>query len=329
MAHSPFDTDRYSSAGRSSRRPSTKFGWAAAGITGLVLAVALASPAAARCIPIAGFEKSPRIQSASWRIDGQCRIARTQARTQTSPFLIPINAREAAAKKGSKSSIALPSGTTEIVFLGHSSFLLRTHQNITAITDYNGSNRAPFPPTFVTMNHAHNSHYTDVVEPGVKHILKGWREKGVIPRHDVIVKDLRVTNVPTNIREGMSLDDGIAGNSIFIFESAGLCVVHLGHLHHRLKPSSAGRVGSVDIMLVPADNSVTMDHALLMKVIDDLKPEVIIPMHYEFRGTLEPFLERMRARKFVVRRSKTPSVRFSKATLPAKQTVLVLPPRAQ
>ena len=45
-----------------------------------------------------------------------------------------------------------------------------------------------------------------VFEPGVKHVLKGWAENGKIPRHDLRAGDLRVTNVPTNIREPDSVE---------------------------------------------------------------------------------------------------------------------------
>ncbi len=224
---------------------------------------------------------------------------------------------------------ALPAGTVELTYLGHSSFLIRTHADATAITDYNGHNIAAFPPDIVTMNHAHSSHYTDVVEPGVKHILRGWMENGVIPRHDVTVRDLRVTNVPTNIRADLDVNSGVAGNSIFIFESAGLCIVHLGHLHHILKPGHAGRVGSVDVLLAPIDDGLTMPQAAVAKVIDALKPVVVIPMHYGFSGdTLARFTALMKARKFAVRVAKTNSVRLAKLTLPDRQTLIVLQPRS-
>jgi L-ascorbate metabolism protein UlaG (beta-lactamase superfamily) len=135
---------------------------------------------------------------------------------------------------------------------------------------------------------------------------------------------MRVTNVPTNIRGEMIGGDGFAGNSIFVFESAGMCIAHLGHLHHRLKPDHAGRVGSVDVMLAPIDGIYTMSQELLVQVIDDLKPQVVIPMHYGYGGTLERWVAMMRERKFDIREANSRSVRFSKVTLPGRPTVVVL-----
>ncbi len=266
------------------------------GLAALVGLAALAAPAFARCVPVA---EGPGAR----------------------PFAIPASYVPAAETRGP----ALPAGAVELTFLGHSSFLIRTHGNVTAITDYNGYNRAPFAPDIVTMNYAHSSHFTTAVEPGVKHVLKGWVENGVIPRHNVTQGDLHVTNVPTNIRDDAVPDSGIAGNSIFIFKSAGVCVVHLGHLHHRLKPSHAARVGQVDVMLAPIDDSYTMPHTTLVQVIDDLKPQVVIPMHYGYAGgTLAQFVATMREKKWDIRMEKGASARFTKVGLPDKQTVVVL-----
>ncbi|MDH3233974.1 MAG: MBL fold metallo-hydrolase [Alphaproteobacteria bacterium] len=271
----------------------------------LLGAILAPNSAAARCIPVAE----------RWQTPHRSFVAGIPN--------FPARLQNAAATSGTARGPALPEDTVELTFLGHSTFLIRTAANATAVTDYNGYIRAPFAPDIVTMNRAHNTHYTDVIEPGVKHALRGWMEKGVIPSHNVTVRDLHVTNVATNIREAVG-DSGWAGNSIFIFKSAGMCIAHLGHLHHRLKPSHAARVGMIDVLLAPIDDGFTMPHTLLVKVIDDLNPTVVVPMHYGFGGTLESFLAQMRSRKFAIRIAKSRSTRFTKATLPRAPTVLVL-----
>lgn len=256
-----------------------------------------AAPAAARCIPVTERQDQPRVMPARYLL---------------------------AEKAPAKTPGAIPDGMTQITFIGHSSFYLRTHKGATAVTDYNGNLGGHPAPDVATMNHAHSTHYTLTPDPAIKHVLKGWIENGKIPRHDVRVKDLRVTNVPTNIRENLVTSTGIAGNSIFIFESAGLCIAHLGHLHHRMKPGHNARLGIVDIMLAPVDDGLTIRHAVLSKVIDDLNPVVIIPMHFGWGGTLPRFLEMMKEKKYAIRRIAGPTVRFAKATLPRQRTVVVL-----
>ena len=69
-------------------------------------------------------------------------------------------------------------------------------------TDYNDIVRPSVVPDVVTMNHAHSTHYTESPDPGITHVLRGWAtEYGKPVRHDVQIKDVRVRNVPTNIRD--------------------------------------------------------------------------------------------------------------------------------
>ncbi len=293
------------------------------GILVILLGVVVApAQTDARCIPVAERQERPPTEFVLHRAKEQG--IHDNNRAASGALQIPLPVWRVSEKSITARGPALPQDSVELTFLGHSSFLIRTFANATAVTDYNGYIRAPFAPDIVTMNRAYSSHYTDVIEAGVKHTLRGWMEKGVIPSYNVTVRDLHVTNVPTNIRQSGIGDSGFAGNSIFIFKSAGLCIVHLGHLQHRLIPSHAARVGMVDVLLAPIDDSYTMPHALLVKVIDDLRPVLVIPMHYGFGGTLESFIALMRQRKFAIRISRSRSVRFTKATLPARQTVLVL-----
>jgi L-ascorbate metabolism protein UlaG (beta-lactamase superfamily) len=211
-----------------------------------------------------------------------------------------------------------------LTFLGHSSFLLRSTAGVAAITDYNGYIRAATPPDIVTMNHAHGTHYTDVIEPGVTHVLRGWDTGSGIPRHEIEVRDLKVRNVPTNIRDGFAGTE-FAGNSIFIFETAGLCVAHLGHLHHQLEPGHIAQIGLVDVLLAAIDDGWTMAQTGMVQVIETLQPSVVIPMHYDGPWRLASFAALMRERGWTVSEAAGSSIELTRATLPRK-TVLALQP---
>ena len=119
-----------------------------------------------------------------------------------------------------------------ITFLGHASFLIESPGGVRIVTDYNDAIRAPVTPDIVTMNNAHPTHYSEAVEPGVKYVLRGWDPAGGVANHHLEYRDIRIRNVPTNVRElgGTRYN----GNSIFVFEVAGLCIAHLGHRHHTL-----------------------------------------------------------------------------------------------
>jgi L-ascorbate metabolism protein UlaG (beta-lactamase superfamily) len=219
-------------------------------------------------------------------------------------------------------SAALPqAGEVRLTFLGHSSFLIETPGGVSVITDYNGTVRAAEPPDIVTMNNAHSTHYTDFVEPGVEHILRGWGDDGGTVVHDVTVGDLHVRNVPTNVREfgGTRYN----GNSIFVFEIADLCIAHLGHLHHTLTDVHLGELGYIDILLVPADGSFTMAQELMVEVIGQIGPTVVIPMHYFSDRTLARFIALIED-SYQPLYSDTATVTLSSLKLPYHK-VLVLP----
>ena len=223
--------------------------------------------------------------------------------------------------------VSLKSDEARINYVGHSTFLIESPRGMKIATDYNDYVKPRVLPDIVTMNYAHSTHYTDNPEPGIKHVLRGWGSSPDKPaRHDLNAGDVRVRNVPTNIRSYMGGGTERHGNSIFIFEMANLCIAHLGHLHHTLNQQQMNEIGRIDAVLVPVDGSFTLDIDGMIEVIEGLKAPLVIPMHYFSVYTLNRFLDRMRE-KFDIETSETPSVVISKTTLPAKPKVLVLPGR--
>jgi L-ascorbate metabolism protein UlaG (beta-lactamase superfamily) len=221
---------------------------------------------------------------------------------------------------------ALAADQTRITYIGHSTFLIESPRLVRIATDYNDYVRSPVLPDVITMNHAHTTHYTESPDPGIAHVLRGWAsEYGKPIRHDTQIRDVRVRNVPTNIRDyGGGTERH--GNSIFVFEVANLCIAHLGHLHHTLTQQQLDEIGRVDIVMVPVDGTYTLDIDGMFEVVQALKAPLLIPMHFFSAFTLERFLNRARE-KFEVEFSETPSVVVSKSTLPSTPKFLVLPGR--
>ena len=219
----------------------------------------------------------------------------------------------------------LAPGQVELTFLGHASFMFRSPEGVTAVTDYNGVHRPPIVPDIVTMNNAHHTHFTDMIDPGVKHVLRGWADaegQGPGPaRHDVKEGDVRVWNIPTNVREwGDTYRSG--GNSIFVFEVAGLCIAHLGHLHHRLTDEHLAYMGIIDVLLVPVDGGYTLAQPLMMEVIRQIRPSVVIPMHYFGMSTLERFLTMLRE-DYEVEARDSARIVLSRAALPYRRAIVL------
>jgi L-ascorbate metabolism protein UlaG (beta-lactamase superfamily) len=224
--------------------------------------------------------------------------------------------------------LALNEDQVRINYIGHSTFLIESPQGVRIATDYNDYVRPTVLPDIVTMNHAHSTHYTDRPDPRISHVLRGWGESEDRPaRHDVTVKDVRVRNVPTNIRNWLDGGTERHGNSIFIFEMAQLCIGHLGHLHHTLNQQQLDEIGKLDAVFAPVDGSMTLDSDGMIEVLQALKAPLMIPMHYFSAYTLNRFLERGRDLKWDVETSAVPSVVISKSTLPTTPKILALPGR--
>jgi L-ascorbate metabolism protein UlaG (beta-lactamase superfamily) len=141
-------------------------------------------------------------------------------------------------------------------------------------------------------------------------------------------KDVRVRNVPTNIRSWTSGDTERHGNSIFIFDMANLCIAHLGHLHHTLNQQQLNEIGRVDVVMVPVDGGVTLDVDGMVEVLQALKAPLMLPMHFFSTYSLRRFLDRLGEKSFEVEFNDTGSTVVSKTTLPATPKVLVLPGRS-
>jgi L-ascorbate metabolism protein UlaG (beta-lactamase superfamily) len=219
---------------------------------------------------------------------------------------------------------ALNPDQVRLTFIGHATFLIESPQLVRIATDYNDYVRPPILPDIATMNHAHDTHYTDNPDPAIKYVLRGWGPSPEQPAiWDVTYRDVRVRNVPTNIRNWSGGTERY-GNSIFIFEIANLCIAHLGHLHHTLTQQQLNDIGKVDVVMAPVDGNLTLDLDGMMEVLAALKAQIVIPMHFFNQYTLGRFLDRAR-RQWEVEQAEIPSLVVSKTTLPTNPKVLVLP----
>ncbi|MEO1017035.1 MAG: MBL fold metallo-hydrolase [Pseudomonadota bacterium] len=235
----------------------------------------------------------------------------------------PIAALEPRIVPASFQSAAIPeNATVQMRYLGHSTYEIETREGARAVTDYNGYYASESVPHIATMNNAHSSHYTDMPDPAIEHVLRGWNPGGGLAEHDVTYRDLRVRNIPTSVhgREGAQGNS----NSMFVFEVEDLCIAHAGHLHHLLTNIHMGELGIIDILMVPIDGVWTMSQENMADVIDQIRPSVVMPMHYFSQGVLARFLAIMEDRGWNVAVSEEPTAAFSRLSLPTR-TVLILP----
>jgi len=212
----------------------------------------------------------------------------------------------------------------KIKFLGHATFLITSEAGIKIITD-------PYEPDadltygeikesadIVTVSHYHHDHGNvaavkgnpEVVSRTGKMTAKGVEFKGIASYHDEAGGSLRGDNI------------------IFCFELDGIRVCHLGDLGHRLDDKQLKEIGGVDILLIPVGGFYTIDAKAATEVCNQLKPRVIIPMHYKTEKGLPKIfgVDRFLSGKANVSRLDTSEVEFKAGELPAASQIVVLKP---
>ena len=218
--------------------------------------------------------------------------------------------------------------TVRIHYIAHASFLIQTPEGMTAVTDYTGPlGNTDLVPDVVTMNHAHGSHWTMSPDPRIPNVLRGWNEEqfGTPADHYIDLGGMLVRNVSTDIRSSFGGTEE-NGNSIFVFETAGLCIGHLGHLHHEPNEEQYAALGRLDVVMVPVDGGYTMNRTNMINVIERLRSSVIIPMHWFSGYALTQFLDEI-GTTFAVEQTGQPSLEVSLRDLPPRPTIMVLQPR--
>ena len=208
-----------------------------------------------------------------------------------------------------------------ISFQGHSTYLIESPDGVKIATDFAGWLTDRVTPDAVTMNQAHSSHYTNTPDPGIKHVLKGWGEGGEAARHNIMIGDVLVRNVTTDILRFVTVPNG---NSIFIFEVGGLCIGHLGHLHHKLTEDHSTKIGRLDVGMIAVDGGLTMSHLSAKEILRRLRSSVVLPMHVRSFGALPQFLNYL-GNEFAIERVVKNRLTLSLRNLPKRPTVMILP----
>ena len=212
----------------------------------------------------------------------------------------------------------------KVKWLGHAAFMITSDEGIKIITDpyqlgmfgvnYDEIQEAA---DIAVVSHEHPDHNyvegvpgsPEVIKNAGSHQAKGIDFKGVASFHD----------------DSNGSERG--PNNIFCFTVNGVRLCHLGDLGHTLSNQQLAEIGEVDVLLTPMAGTFTLDAAGAHKVMDQIKPRVVIPMHYQtdkcptFPVTdIEPFL----AGKTNVKKLNTAEAEFKKNELPSATEIVVL-----
>jgi len=213
----------------------------------------------------------------------------------------------------------------KIKWYGHAAFLITSNQGVKIITDpyesgaYGGQlayGKIKDQADIALTSHDHADHNDTksllgsprVVKGNGTQKVKGMSFKGIATYHD-----------PSKGSERGS-------NTIFTFSVDGLNVCHLGDLGHVLNDQELAEVGPVDILFIPVGGYFTIDSKEATRVGEQIRPKVLIPMHFKTEkcgfpiAPVEDFLKG----KTNIKRVKASEVTFDQASLPSKMEILVL-----
>lgn len=73
-------------------------------------------------------------------------------------------------------------------------------------------------------------------------------------------------------------------DTIHILDDGQCCVAHLGDLGCELSDQQKGQLKNLTALMIPVGGFYTIDALQAKALIDELKPQVVIPMHYRGNG---------------------------------------------
>lgn len=165
-----------------------------------------------------------------------------------------------------------------ITYLGHACFLLEAERYRIVIDPYHHGMVPGLPDLQVEAEAVYCSHQHD-------------------DHNFVAAVSLRETDAaaPYTLKELVVPHDDAEGakrgmNTIRVFDFGGLRVAHMGDLGRTLTEKEAGALGNVDCMLIPVGGFYTIDAAAAKTVTEQVKPRVIVPMHFRTEKTGFPVI---------------------------------------
>ncbi len=175
----------------------------------------------------------------------------------------------------------------DIIYLGHSAFKLKGKTATVVCDPFHPSIGLHFPKNteaqVVTISHGHDDHNASELVSGNPVVFTNPGEYeaqrveilGIASFHDA--------------QRGAERGD----NTVFKIELDGVHIVHLGDLGHPLSEADIELLDEVDVLLVPVGGHFTIDAQTAAKLVADIEPRIVIPMHYQVDGLIVDLREKL------------------------------------
>lgn len=164
--------------------------------------------------------------------------------------------------------------TMIITWYGQSCFKIQT-KDIVLFTDPFDKKIGLRPPQgkadVITVSHDHYDHNN----------VAAFKEPDFIidTPGEFALKEINIQGI-----ESFHDKEGKEKNTIFTIEAEEIRICHLGDLGTILSDEQVEKIGNIDILFVPVGEKVTLSMHDLMKVISEIEPKIVVPMHYKIPG---------------------------------------------
>ncbi|MGM0446017.1 MAG: MBL fold metallo-hydrolase [Bacillota bacterium] len=163
----------------------------------------------------------------------------------------------------------------KIKWWGHATFLITTSDNKMILTDpYNEElpyKKITDKPDYVTVSHDHFDH--NAVD-----LLEGSPE---VIRENSGFEDDHINFEGISVYHDDAEGNKRGENNIFIITTDEFKIAHFGDLGHELEKEQLSKLKDIDILLIPVGGNYTIDAKKAKQIVDEIKPKVILPMHYK------------------------------------------------
>lgn len=174
----------------------------------------------------------------------------------------------------------------QIIWKGQSFFQIiasrgKNHQVSIAIDPFSEEIGLRFPKTeadILLVTHNHSDHNNIKGVQGIP-----FKEGGETPflisgPGEYEIKEIYIEGIQSS-HNNQTKENG--ENTIYTIEAEDLKICHLGDLGQKeLTSRQLEEIGNVDILMIPVGGVTTIDAKEAVKIMSQIEPKVIIPMHY-------------------------------------------------
>lgn len=167
----------------------------------------------------------------------------------------------------------------DIIWYGQSCFKITTTRQkgeqvliiIDPFSDKTGLKLSSFEADILLITHDHYDHNNKKIVKGKPFLAEG---PGEYESKEVFTQGIH------------SFHDEVEGskrgvNTIFTIETERIRLCHLGDLGQKeLTSEQLQKIGPIDVLMIPIGGTYTIDSTQALKIINQIQPRIVIPMHY-------------------------------------------------